>query len=593
MNLFSFIKSNISIESVVGEYVTLKRAGLYLKANCPFHAERTASFTVSPHREIFYCFGCHLGGDVISFIAAIEGCSQVEAARHLVDRYNLAVPKDLINESGISNVDLQKKNSYFDLCLQVALWCNQELAKNQAAHSYLTERSISQKSIDQFTLGYFPSGARAIKQLIAYVQQQSFLASNLVEANIIVLAGGGQHYSLFEERIIFPIKDHLGRVCGFGGRIFMPNDERVKYYNSHENQFFTKGALLYGLDQAKKEIQKQDIAIMVEGYTDCIALYERAFGNCVATLGTACTPEHLKLLARYTQMVYVMYDGDQAGQKAILRLTELGWNVNLELKIISLPAGEDPASFCERGGDMRALICQAQDIFTFFIQTMGTNLATKTLNEKLTLAQKMINLIMRVPEPLKRELLINQAAGALGLSVDILKKELSSLWYRARKPLVSNQKEFVVPVESICKIESALFALLFLNLQFLDIEAIGAIEDYFCEPLKIIIKKARQLRAINRSIDFVQLFDEFEQSQQLLINRLLLAYDGHVSEKELVSLLLQLYKKHWQLKVNNVKEKLRVAVGAGNNDEVKELLVNFQEMKKKLRERDGLWRGSK
>src|SRR3972149_8760710 len=113
MNLFSFIKSNISIENVVGEYVTLKRAGLYLKANCPFHAEKTASFTVSPHREILYCFGCHLGGDVISFIAAIEGCSQVEAARHLVDRYNLAVPKDLINESGISDIDLQKKNSYF------------------------------------------------------------------------------------------------------------------------------------------------------------------------------------------------------------------------------------------------------------------------------------------------------------------------------------------------------------------------------------------------------------------------------------------------------------------------------------------------
>ena len=156
-------------------------------------------------------------------------------------------------------------------------------------------------------------------------------------------------YSPFEDRIMFPITDNLGRFCGFGGRTFMPQDERPKYYNSKENNFFTKGSLIFGLNVAKRDIQHKEIVFVVEGYMDCIAMAQHGYTNTVATLGTACTLEHLKQLSRYASYVYVLYDGDAAGQSAILRLTELCWNVNMDLKVIRLPRQEDPASFLAKG----------------------------------------------------------------------------------------------------------------------------------------------------------------------------------------------------------------------------------------------------
>src|SRR5579859_5964285 len=342
MNLFSFVKSQVFILDVINEYVTVKKAGIYYKGTCPFHSEKTASFTVSPHKEIFYCFGCHATGDVIAFIAQIEHCSQKEAADHLIDRHGIEVPAHISIERETSQEHNQKKR-YFELCDLAAEWAHKNLETNPQALSYFTNRGFTKQTLQLFNVGYFAGGQNGIKNLINFVGQHQFLIDDLLEAHILV-QGKQVRYSPFEERLLFPIKDNLGRSCGFGGRIFKEGDERAKYYNSHENQFFTKGSLFFGLHMAKQSIQERASAFIVEGYTDCMAMVQHGYSNTIATLGTACTLEHLKILSRYVHTVHVIYDGDQAGQKAMLRLAELCWEVNLELKVVCLPDKEDPAS---------------------------------------------------------------------------------------------------------------------------------------------------------------------------------------------------------------------------------------------------------
>ncbi len=270
MDIFSFIKSNVNILDVTKQYANLKKTGLYWKGHCPFHHEKTASFTVSPHRDIFYCFGCSSGGDVITFMSKVEQCSAIDAVKLLADRYNIDLPEDSHIPS-IGSAD--EKDRYFQLCALVNKWCCEQLQKSPLAKEYLDSRTITHESITYFGIGFFPSGLSSVQSLIRYAQKNNVLADDLLKANILGQAKRVL-YSPFEGRIIFPIKDHLGRFCGFGGRVFKPEDNRAKYYNSKENTYFTKGQLLFGFDLAKQSIQKSESVFLVEGYTDCIAMYQ-------------------------------------------------------------------------------------------------------------------------------------------------------------------------------------------------------------------------------------------------------------------------------------------------------------------------------
>ncbi len=409
MNLFSYLKTRIAILDVVSEYATLKKAGLYWKGQCPFHSEKTASFTVSPHKEIFYCFGCHVGGDVIAFIARKEQCSQIEAAKHLIDRYKIELPSALSGQLSGNKLTLENSKQYTTICQLVAQWCHKELFNSTTALAYLAKRGITQKTINDFTIGYFAGGLANVKRLINDLGKQHILVDDLLE-HAILSRSKNILFSPFEERIIFPINDHLGRCCGFGGRIFKPHDTRAKYYNSHENHYFAKGQLLFGLDKAKKEIQKLGSVFLVEGYMDCITMAHYGFSNTVATLGTACTIEQLTTLSRYAQEVLVLYDGDNAGQQAILRIGQLCWQANIELKVISLPKNEDPASYLIKDGSLTSLLSDAQDIFAFFIKTIGADFTKKSLQEKLQLTRKILDIIQKLNDPLKQDFLLQNAS---------------------------------------------------------------------------------------------------------------------------------------------------------------------------------------
>ncbi|MBT3455963.1 DNA primase [bacterium] len=588
MNLFNFIKSQLSITDVVSEYVSLRKAGTYLKGSCPFHHEKDASFTVSPDKGIFFCFGCQAGGDVITFISKTEQCSQIDSAKHLIDRYNISVPESLSTDIAKSKEELENKKQYFSTCGAAALWAHEQLKKYNPPMEYINSRNIDTKSIETFKIGYFPGGSKAINSLVSEMNKKNILVKDLLTANIL-FDGQGSKYSPFEEHIIFPIKDSQGRFCGFGGRVFREHDERSKYYNSRESAFFIKGSLLFGLDLAKTSIQKQKVVFLVEGYTDCVAMVQHGFTNTVATLGTACTKEHLKQLSRYAEQLYVLYDGDAAGQKAILRLTELCWGVDLELNVIVLPSQDDPASFLEKGGNIQELANSAQNIFTFFTNTLGENFSqTSPLQQKLTIVRKFIAIIRRLDDSLKQDLLLQKASQTFDLPFDSLKQELNKNGPRTESYSSTRQnKETETPIEKdllkqIPTLEKKLFSAILNDSKFLASEHQQYVLEYLSSPLQNILKKIRKTCEKHNECGIDIWFGELDKDEQATTSRFMMEFETDSSEKTYTMLLSQFYKKYWKKILNDIKLKLAQANENGDKKMVEHLLVEFTTFKAKL-----------
>jgi DNA primase len=589
MNVFTYLKQRIAILDVIGEYVSLKKGGLYFKGHCPFHHEKTASFTVSPHKEIFYCFGCHEGGDVITFISKVEHCTPFEAIKHLADRYNIDIPEALLKEAHSSETT-EDKNRYFDLCEMVAQWCSDNLKKSPSVSNYLRDRNITQESIDRFSVGYFPGGLQSINRLLAFARTQNILADDLMQANILA-QGKTVLYSPFEERIIFPIKDHLGRFCGFGGRRFKPEDERAKYYNSRENQFFVKGSILFGLDSAKKLIHDKEEVFLVEGYTDCIAMVQHGYANTVATLGTACTSTHLKTLSRYAQRMIVLYDGDRAGQDAILRLTELCWQVSMELSVITLPVGHDPASYLESKEytpDQFNTPGMALDILDFFIGTLGANYTSKPLGSKLKIARKIISIIHQQEDSLKQDILLQKTSKALDIPFNSLKQELDD-FRPATTPTEPGEKRPEIALEShlnmdegIPKLEKMIFFAIMNNIQLFNRENEEYLLEYLPKPLNTLLEKLKSAKNSHEGITFTDYYGTLGIEEQLYVSKVLLEGELEPVQKDFDHLMIQLQKKHWKGIVTTIKAKLAQAKREENTEKMNTIMRDFLELKQKM-----------
>ena len=584
MNLFSYLKTRISILEVIHEYATLKKTGLYWKGQCPFHSEKTASFTVSPHKEIFYCFGCHVGGDVIAFMARMEQCTQSEAAKILIERYRIEIPSTL-STSLATSTDENKR--YYQLCQSVAQWAHVQLSKSDHALSYLAKRGIAQTAIDHFTIGYFPGGLAQVKKMISELSKEHILVDDLIRGNILS-RGKNILFSPFEERILFPITDHLGRYCGFGGRIFKENDSRAKYYNSHENEYFLKGHLLFGLDRAKKEIQKTGTVFIVEGYTDCILMAQYGYTNTIATLGTACTLDHLVTLARYAQELYVLFDGDNAGKQAILRIGQLCWQASLDLKVISLPAGEDPASYLVKYKSLKEIFGAAQDIFSFFIQTLGAEFDQQSLSGKLQLTRKILEMIQKLDDPLKQDILLQNAQTKLNIPFESLKKELRRLWQENQKrPNIHKGvpepiKQAVTAYPLITTLENKIFFSIINNIQLINKDNEEFLVSYLPTPFCDILKKLQGGKMENPTLGFIQFFELLLPEEQHMVSKILLETQEDIQPALFEHLLTQLQKKHWKVIVNNIKIKLEAAKQAGNDLEIAVIMQNFIDLKKKI-----------
>ncbi len=419
-DFFSFVRNAVDIVDVVGRYVSLRPAGNYLKGLSPFQSEKTPSFTVSPGKKIFYCFSSNTGGDVIEFVARVENCNNFEAAMILINQYNIIVPKELI---GQQKKNLEQRSFYFDTCLVFAQFCYENFYSHAFDDSldYMKKRGFSDTVLKAFSVGYCPQSTPFYtKKFIDMCFQKSITISEIIKTGILYEkkekgAHKKNYIFAFEDRIIFPIKNTLGIIVGFGGRVFRHNDNRAKYINTNASSYFSKKDILYGLSIAREEIKKTETVYLVEGYMDTLAMYDMGFHNTVCTMGTACTGSHIDILERITKKVIAIYDGDEAGQNALLKLTKMCWNKLIEIEIVELGLNTDPADMLIEKDKKYDFLKNSLSSADFFIKKHERGFVSSSLKEKKYHLEEIIDCLSFLTDLEKQSIVISEISNTLNI----------------------------------------------------------------------------------------------------------------------------------------------------------------------------------
>lgn len=344
------------IVDVIGSYIPLKKTGSNFKARCPFHDEKTASFVVSPKKQIFKCFGCGKGGNVITFVQEFEKISFPETLKKLADRAGITITQTIQSKGK----DSKRELIYKIYELTTGYFHKNLIEHGSSALEYLTKRDIKNETIKKFKLGF---------ALNSYGGLRNYLLKNNINEKILATTGlfTSKNNDLFRERIMFPIHSSAGKVVAFGGRKLHENQSGGKYVNSPTTDVYTKGNELYGLFDTKYTISKKDFALICEGYTDFLRLYENGYNNCVASLGTSLTDSQIRILSRFSDNFYMLYDGDSSGRKAAVRAAGKILGKGYNVKIIGLPKTDDPDSYIRNNGaeKMQELIDNAKPLAEF------------------------------------------------------------------------------------------------------------------------------------------------------------------------------------------------------------------------------------
>lgn len=391
--------AKVDIVDIIDQYVPLKKGGANYMACCPFHKEKSPSFSVSPSKQFYHCFGCGAHGSAIGFIMEHQGLSFVEAVQFLADRVGMTVP-NVRGENPISAEQrAAKKQHQHTLESTVQAACDfyrQQLTQNKQAQNYLQQRGLSPEIVAHYGIGYAPDDWRALAQIAQPYPNDFLLESGMV------LDNDGKQYDRFRHRIMFPIRGVSGNVIGFGGRVL--DDSKPKYLNSPDTPLFDKGKNLYGLYEARQAIKDADKIVVVEGYMDVVALAQFGVGYAVAALGTATTAEHIKLLFRHTDSVYFCFDGDEAGRKAAWRALE---NALPQLKddkslhFLFLPEQHDPDSFVREFGRARfeeALLHESKPLSEYFWDALTSGSDTRTQEGKAELVKHAAPLLRQITQ---------------------------------------------------------------------------------------------------------------------------------------------------------------------------------------------------
>ena len=429
------IKSRLSIREVVADYVQLKRDGSNWKALCPFHREKTPSFKVHEGKGIFHCFGCGESGNIFTFLMKIEGISFPEAVERLAKRAGLELPKQ-------ERKELQKeeeKNAKIYRINQLAhnYFVEKLFSKEgEKAREYLEQRGLKKQDLERFGIGYAPSGW---DNLLSYLRGRGVPDQLALEAGLIVEREGGGYYDRFRNRVIFPIRDLLMRVRGFGARVL--DDSLPKYINSPESPVYKKGELLYGIELAKDVIRKKDRAIVVEGYFDRIQLALAGFDEAVASLGTAFTSSQARMLARYTNNIYLVFDADEAGRKASIRALEVFLSSGLFPYLVLMPEGYDPDDLIRKQGSsaFEKLLEQAPKLLDWYLESELSK-ASLDLVRKGEIIRELIRMIGLIPRSLERELYLKKLAQLSGVSEPTLFRMLGRERAPAREKEEAEEK---------------------------------------------------------------------------------------------------------------------------------------------------------
>ncbi|HEX9020605.1 MAG TPA: DNA primase, partial [Nitrospirota bacterium] len=423
-DLISRVRDSIDIVDLISGYVSLRKTGKNHVGLCPFHSEKTPSFNVNPDKQIFHCFGCGAGGDAFKFLELQEGLNFPEAVKTLAGRAGISLPADSAYR-GADKKSEDERKVLLTIVADAAHYYQAELdgTAGSAARAYLKKRGVNDQVVKDFGLGF---SRPEWDGLLRHLRQKGHSPDQIERAGLIVKRSEGEgHYDRFRGRIMFPIRDISGNVIAFGGRVM--DDSLPKYLNSPETPLYSKSNVLYCLDAAKEAARKFDHFIIVEGYLDALACHQHGVRNAAATLGTALTEGHLRLMRRFTKNLKLIFDPDPAGVKAALRSFDLLAGSGVNVKVVSLPGGDDPDTFLKKNGLEPFMVClkKAVPLMDFVLGQVVREGAGAAIGEKVAKAGEMLRFIARLPSGIERNHYLKKTAEALDVDEVDLREEMA------------------------------------------------------------------------------------------------------------------------------------------------------------------------
>ncbi|MEF3691859.1 MAG: DNA primase [Candidatus Moraniibacteriota bacterium] len=421
------IKSKLNVVDLIGEYVRLQKAGNNWKACCPFHNEKTPSFTVSEEKQMWHCFGCNKGGDIFGFLMEIEGLNFREALENLAQRAGVELPKYRGGENFFTPEEKSKVGEILEwatLFYEKQLW--QGLGKG-AILKYLKERGLAEETIKDFRLGYAPPGWR---NLLTFLTNKGYESKDILRAGLIIEKEGGRgraddFYDRFRDRIMFPIANTTGKIIGYSARINPGGDEsQAKYINTPETEVYHKSGVLYGIEKAKMKAREDNWILLVEGNMDVIASYQAGIKNTVAVSGTALTEDQLNIIRRYTKNIKMFFDMDEAGQTAARRSAQLAFEKDLNVFIVSIDEGKDAADIAKENIDkFRQAIEGAVPAMGYFIEKSILGKDKRDIQDKKKIIEELSGLINSFSNKVEKEYWLKKISGQLDISEKALAEE--------------------------------------------------------------------------------------------------------------------------------------------------------------------------
>jgi len=582
-NPIETIKAKLDIVDVVGSYIKLQKAGMNYRAVCPFHSEKKPSFFVSPARQIWHCFGCSKGGDVFAFVREIEGVEFGDALRILAKRAGVELKRQ--------NPELKTERKRLYEIIELGCEFFEKQLNNSKAglesKKYLLDRGITEKSIKKWRLGYSPNPQKGKWEVLT-----DFLISKGYERKEIINTGLAikkesteptQSYDRFRGRIMFPIFDLNSQVIGFGGRITKEKEDKevAKYINTPNTLLYNKSFVLYGLNPGRVEIRKKDFCILVEGYTDVILSHQAGFQNTVATSGTALTPFQLKILKRYSQNLITAFDMDIAGDSATRRGIDLAQEQDFQIKVITMPAGKDPADIVSKSSkEWQKLIDSAKSILDFYFDSAFLEFDKDSPEGKRGISKALLSAIVKIPSKILQSHWTQKLAKGLKVSEESVIQELKKVFQRDGRDYTgirpSEEKEISKEIkrEKTRKqaIEEKILSLISKSpdkLKLLNETHISLFSPRCQEALKCLkTKKAELSPDIKEFLDVLSLRAEIEEES--------------VPEKEFQICLNELITLCTKDKLEEISKNIQNAEENNDKKKIKELTEEFNKVIKDL-----------
>ena len=440
------VRSSNDIVDVISQYVTLKRSGRNYFGLCPFHKEKSPSFSVSPDKQIYHCFGCGVGGNVFHFLSKIENITFRESIEELAERAGITLP---VLDSREDTKQMELKTKVYEINALAAQFYHENLYKpsSKIAQEYIKKRKLDNKTLQSFLIGY--SGN--FDELYQMLKQKGYTEEQMMASSMIVKSDRGRYLDRFRKRVMFPIQDVRGKIIAFGGRVL--DDSKPKYMNSPETIVYSKGRHLFGMNLAKNSGSKK--IIIVEGYMDAISLHQRGINNAVASLGTALTEAQGRLLRKYSEQVIIGYDADGAGQAATLRGLEILQNLGCDIRILQIEGAKDPDEFVVKYGPERfnLYVEKAISLIEYKVKMLKKELNIDNVNDKIKFLNEIAKLLSKITNELEKEVYVEKIAKEYGISQEAIYAQINKLMYANQKGIKVLEKNTAVPVRK--KVEQA------------------------------------------------------------------------------------------------------------------------------------------